>query len=459
MSKTPQYKLAGYLIPEVIDPDDCICVCVPIPNDERHIQAFKAQLFALSRWWAWERDDLKRGKDAAAVWAGIYECVEARMDNNCGCGGGGNAIPMQYRYTPEGQLEVSQDGGITWEDGSAYDERNQVAVYPPPITPPTDSECLYAENVTDKVKQVVEITINNLESGGTVASAAGAILPALVALGLVAAPAAVFMILLYGIAATVISVIAEGIGNSFDSTFWGEFKCMWYCVINPDGEVTDAMIESVKQEVSAYFGVSNPLAIKTIQDTIGMLGANMLTNAARMGDSILSSDCDDCGCDDEWCYNHNFLFNDGDFEARAVFSGVAAVYSASGWTASNFRSSAVSAFYRGAEITKSFTATIVTKIEVEFDLTIGSYAAGSYGVVRIEAPYGNVREQISNASAVSGVGQTIVWEDVSGVSLSQIAVLVDSSVQPSASYSGQAAIKRVTMWGKGTNPFGTDNCE
>lgn len=455
-SRQPEYKTAGYLIPDVLDPDECICVCVPVPNDERHIQAFKAQLFALSRWWTWERDDLKRGKEAAAVWAGIYECVEWRMDNNCGCGGSGESLPLQYRYTPEGKLEVSKDGGITWEDGSAYDERNQVPVYPPASPLPADSSCLYAENITDEVKKQVELIINSIENGGTVASAAAALLPLLVAIGLPAAPLAAFLILVYGLISVIISLVAGGLSNSFTQAFWDEFKCMWFCVIAENGEVTESEIEQVKEKVADYFGAPNPLAIKTIQDIISMLGANALTNAARMGDSILTGDCVDCECDPVWCYEFDFLLSDGDFEI--LWPEGSGQYTGGVWQSSDWvKSGSPASGNRSVEIKRTFASATITKIVTTYDYVGGTFDTTSASAFVLAIGGTNVIVT-PRSGMVDGSGQAKTWNG--SITATEMSVGVRSSrdITSPYSYSGAASIRKVRLEGTGTNPFGADNC-
>lgn len=430
-SNQPQYKQRGYPLPDVIEPPDCISVCVPVPNDVGHIRAFLGQLDMLGYWWNWERDDLKQGKDAAALWRLIVECVRQRMDLDCGCGCG-DSLPKQYRYDENGKLEVSLDGGQTWQDGSAYDERNLITVYPPAETLPADSQCLYAENIKDEVKKQIETILNNLETGGTVASAAAALLPLLVTIGFPAAPLAAFLILVYGLISVIVSVIATGVENSFDTAFWDEFQCMWFCVIQEDGEVTDAMIEVVKQNVADYFTPANPLATKAINDTMGILGAKALTNAARLGDSILTSDCSGCDCG-EWCYEFDFTLSDQGWEASTT---VDANYSTgNGW--------GVGADQGVIFIKKTFSPTAaITSIRV---IASGIAAAGGVGI-RSPMPFQN---------APTGDSDHIFTVTYSGT---EITAAFDSNFAGGINPPYTGYITKVVVTGLGDNPFGTSNC-
>jgi hypothetical protein len=58
----------GYRLPGNISPDGDRCLVVFIPDEERYYQAFWGAYEFLGYWFAWERDALRQGKDAAARW-------------------------------------------------------------------------------------------------------------------------------------------------------------------------------------------------------------------------------------------------------------------------------------------------------------------------------------------------------------------------------------------------------
>lgn len=95
-----------FILPEVIDPPDTICVKVEVPNDFGHIAAFWSAIFELARWFNWERDSEHRGKEVAAVWLRQYN---AAREASC----------MDYivRQNPLNSCELQRsfDGGATWE--------------------------------------------------------------------------------------------------------------------------------------------------------------------------------------------------------------------------------------------------------------------------------------------------------------------------------------------------------
>lgn len=76
----------GYPLPEVINPPGTISVCVPVPDDPGHRQAFLGALYSLTRWYSWHPNAAKTGKDAAAVWNPIYDSVSLQLAMREGCG-------------------------------------------------------------------------------------------------------------------------------------------------------------------------------------------------------------------------------------------------------------------------------------------------------------------------------------------------------------------------------------
>ena len=276
--------------------DQCPAVCV------RFSKELVPYLLGLLEIYRWEDKFSGTPEEVANSLGVIQDFVAALMEACvCCCDDGKPKIPEQYRYTPTGRLEVSYDGGETWEDGSAFDQRNQVVVVPPPAVPPDDAKCNYAENISDKVKESVDKLVVQINGGASVVAAAPALLAVWIALGGPANPLASLMVIVYGIISAVIGLINADLTGTFDSTWWSDFKCYWYCVIAEDGTVTDANIQAVKNKViERLSSPTNPLAIQVITSMIDGMGAKMLTNAARMGDSILSSDCSgcDCGCAD-----------------------------------------------------------------------------------------------------------------------------------------------------------------
>lgn len=66
----------GYLLPDgECYTDELACTLVFYPDKEEYRRALLGSLVYLTKWLAWERDDEKRGQDAARAWKLALECT------------------------------------------------------------------------------------------------------------------------------------------------------------------------------------------------------------------------------------------------------------------------------------------------------------------------------------------------------------------------------------------------
>lgn len=228
-------------------------------------------------------------------------------------------------------------------------------------------------------------------------------------------------------------------GMAYTSVQWARLGSKGIYVLANDG--TDSYV---------YYSAdaSSPNLTYTTSDTISGI-YNVLRTTGTAGEVYAYA-----AGSGSWSETFDFTVDDGGWSARPVFSGTPGTYApGAGWDDGDFRSSSGSAFYRGVEIEKTFSSAAITGISFTFNLTIGAYVAGSYGVVRIESPSPTIRAQISRNSAVSGSGQSLGFSG-SLPGSTTITLFLHSSVQSSASYSGAALITSCTVDGVGANPFG-----
>jgi len=292
------WEKTGYLIPENIDPDENICVCVPVPKDWGHIRAFMGQLTELSKWITWEKTGGTEAAQAARRWFDITECVQKEIDcimtNGCGCGGsGGIGNPTNQRYTADGHLEVSYDGGETWENGDAFDPRFNSPVYSPiPGDDGEDKRCIGANSV------VAFLQAEKTASSGVLAGAGGlAALVASVAIAVASTGVGIVAAVIIAIMGGILNVIA-GLGQatfdgSFVGTFWDDVLCIVFCNLEEDGTFTEAGWQKTINEIAALSPYPANEWTSYIVKTLGLVGA---TNASLMRNNG-SASCDGCECD------------------------------------------------------------------------------------------------------------------------------------------------------------------
>lgn len=294
----------GYLLPEVINPEENCCICIPIPNDFNHKMAFLGQLDELGYWWNWERDTDKKGREAAQVWRKIVECIREEMNmSGCGCSDDGEYNVLE-RFNSDGQLEASTDGGVTWHLAPERDARNAVILFPPRQTGSADDKCLSAENAAGFFKATMDTIFAQLAAGGGAAGAAPAVIALLITIGFPTGLGAA-LALVYGLISAVIGLVSAGLDGTFDTAFYDALKCSFYCVIDEDGTLTKSDLDQVFTDMSAYVG-GNVIPIAAIGDILNTVGEKGFTNAAR-GDSIPTSDCSDCNCIPGCANNYEIL--------------------------------------------------------------------------------------------------------------------------------------------------------
>lgn len=72
-------KDGGWILPEVIDPAGRICVCIPVPDEPAHRQAFWGALTELYYQHNWQRDSEHKALPTSIVWSEIILEAQARF--------------------------------------------------------------------------------------------------------------------------------------------------------------------------------------------------------------------------------------------------------------------------------------------------------------------------------------------------------------------------------------------
>lgn len=461
MAKKTQAEQRGYLLPETINPPQ-VSICICIPCDKNHALAFLGQLNDLGYWWTWERDDEKRGKDAARVWRDIYDDVNRQLnqcgvfDMSCGC----DDKPTRQRINDDGLLEVSYDDGVTWQVDTTDDPRFSNPILPPPDGAP--DACARANSIVTAIRELQQNEYEALLAGTNLAQTIYNLLAAFIGIVIVVPVAIIPAIIALLISAAVnfiLDMIPEDFDNAFTEETWQDLLCILYCEMSTDGSFSQTQWMTVKNRVVSEIG--GYAGITWLHDVINLMGAVGLTNAARLGYGG-TRDCSECDCTNTWCYEFDFVLNDGGWETFAS-SGVhfGTWDSGTGWAytdATNVQSGVTTA-HRQVAIGVDFDPTILTRVLVTYDYTGGSYDNTSLIAFAVQLDGGAVIS-IARSGMSNGDGQTAEWTD-DGTEKSQIRIVLRSSRDTSApyTYSGNAIIKSVRVEGRGTNPFGESNCE
>lgn len=326
--------------------------------------------------------------------------------------------PTNRRYNSSGQLEVSYDGGVTWSLAPDADDRYSGAISPPLTgADGSDKRCLGATSAAEFVKQNL---IDDLTEGETYANLYAAMVALCAVLGVTGVG-----ILIAAFAAAIFIAGVSAVQSAFTSEVWADFKCILYCASEDDASFTETGWQEVKSQIiSTFTGVVSVVLYNWV-NSVGLVG---LTNAARSGFAT-SGDCSECECAETWCYEWNFLTDDGDFSATfgTWVLGQGWVGTTAGTGSSIF-------------LQKAMAMTTVTHVEADV----------------VYNPRGNLNIKVGTTSTVTPanvLSGTYTWDG----SVTDD----DITVNPSSgeSQGNSVRLTRMLMRGNGVNPFGTNNCE
>lgn len=464
MSKIPQYKQRGYKLPENVNADT-VCICVDVPCDPNHAQAFLGQLEMLGYWYTWERDAAKTGTLAARAWREIAACARQQLNDKgvfsmAGCGCGCDDDNNRYRYDADGNLEISTDDGATWTPAPQDDYRlNPVLIFPP-LTGGTDTvkRCRGANSVVSGLiqLQLEQLALKQTAAGG--AEFATSVVAFLIALGLITGGLTIALaVFTTAIAAFFAAHTAAEFEAAFEGTIWDDLLCSAYCWIDENGTYTQETALRVALEVLT---VENPIAGQWLYDTISMLGGAGMTNLARAGYSG-TRDCTLCDCSSAWCHYFDFSTGQQGWELKESAETFYGVYEPGvGWIPTdNVQDGDPPAGNRQVRIAVPFTSTNITRVIVNFD-----YVGGVFGNSNLTA-HGIVADGVlkfnrTRNNTIDANDQQIEWTDA-GTFCTEIEVYLRSSQDTTVpyAYSGSAVINYIVIEGTGINPFVDDNCE
>jgi hypothetical protein len=118
----------GYVLPDVIDPPETVCFQVHVPKNLYHMAAFFGQMWELTRWYNWAKDDAHTAIEVAEVWKRIYtqirqstcespstalDVIEDGMNTRIVCDGGKTYFEVQVCACPDTWLRLANADQLT----------------------------------------------------------------------------------------------------------------------------------------------------------------------------------------------------------------------------------------------------------------------------------------------------------------------------------------------------------
>jgi len=275
-------------LPEIINPDR-ICVCFEIPNERYHIRAFWTALYKLTLWNSWQTDEAHTGTKVASVWREVLNLAYGD-ENTMGCGC--TDKPTNQRYGDDGILEVSYDGGETWQDAPELDPRFNSPLASPLSTAPGQAlRCEAAGNVVGYFRAMADELIADAALWATLTGLIAAIAGIAVVLLSVASAGALTPLLL-GLTAALLATGQTAFQAAMTEAVYDNYLCIVYCNTPNDGVYTVASWQAIKTQISAEL---TGIAATFLLDTLNAAGLVGLNNASRSGIGNEGA-CDTCAC-------------------------------------------------------------------------------------------------------------------------------------------------------------------
>lgn len=198
-----------------------------------------------------------------------------------------------HRFTEGGIYQSSDDGGVTWNDDPEGDPRADYIGAPPlPGSASTAKKCAAADNVRGLFEQYRDNLITIVGDTPTILAIIAGILAFIGTLAGVSGVGIGIGVLFLTMAAEMISIGGTGISAAITFTALENFRCLVYCRMTEDGELTYDAWQALLADIADTF---DGFAELFFYQTVSGMGYIGVTNAGTIGAST-ASDCDDCDC-------------------------------------------------------------------------------------------------------------------------------------------------------------------
>lgn len=281
-------------------PDDEPMTCIRVNDDWIKFLIGIIQPAMYHNYWGGTLEENQTARRDArqlmTILADAMECDDMTSQECCH-----DPAPIERIGANGSDIEISWDGGITWNP-SPTDPRRGFPLVPPPVTSGFENKCQAAGGSMEAVKRAIDNIADKDTTGLTLAEIAIAIVIAI--LTALAAeliipeltPAIVFMV--YTIIRSIISLGMEDWHAQFTQEVWDKVLCIFYCHIGDDGLWSGNEFEAAKADIMANITGGSPLfgVAPNLRDTMNTLGIAGMNLAAYSGVGTAYT-CEDCGCD------------------------------------------------------------------------------------------------------------------------------------------------------------------
>lgn len=409
-----------------------------VPDNPSYSQLVLGALKGLTAAYNWYRSGDLNEDEAAEAFRLIVQQAPYNKLPSCSLPTG---EPLE-RIDPEtGKIQNVDDEG-NWQ--------NDPSIPPTPERPagtPEEQRCLAAANAAKALEVLYETISDSFATGLSVAEAITAFVAAVgTAIALEFYPPAAALIAIGGVVFEIIYQVVEFItADLWDGDFTDALRCYLYeCSGVSDNVVTfgyQCLINRLAEQTNAFELTADQLRLfGQLNYLLSFIGTDGLNYA---GSSTAITDADCSACNENWCYQWNLLESDGGWTPVVFGSNDAAWADGLGWGIGTNSSQEIL-------ITRDFDSVAIDGFRVDFDASIlegtNPYVLWKLNGTTLEdepvlAPV-DFYEVTYDAQIVTNlwVGYNSAWTYSAGT---------DTTTR---------RIVAFTMWGRGVNPFGENNC-
>jgi len=210
-------------------------------------------------------------------------------------------LPIQYRWSPDGILQRSLNGGGVWVDAPEYDPRHYSPQFPvPPGEDPDDKKCIAATGAALLIKEQIGEQLTDEMTRYT--------LDELIKdwIRIYLETTDIFTMLMTVIANQIFALGIALLRPALTDGVYDNLQCILYCNMSDDASFSTSQWEAVRAQIlSEISGIAGLF----LEHLVYVLGAGGLTNVARAGGAA-DGDCSECPCGDGCSADNYVVFAD-----------------------------------------------------------------------------------------------------------------------------------------------------
>lgn len=250
-----------------------------------------AALLAMTEYLSWPTRWVKAEGDIDRDFIDAFtDRLERRLMSGC-CD---DNLPIQYRYTSDGVLQRSLNGGGNWTDAPEYDPRVYSTQFPPMGgADGDDKKCIAATGAVVLIKEQVGDQLTDDMSRYTLTQLVTDWIKTYIS------TSNPLQALLTVIANQIFALVIAALRPALTDTVYDIMKCIFYNHVAEDASVNDAQWQAIRDDITSQIG---GIAGIFLEHLIYLLGTTGTTNLIRAGGAT-EGDCSGCDvtCDvDLW---------------------------------------------------------------------------------------------------------------------------------------------------------------